>query len=73
MSDVVLFESLCKQADAAKDDIAKLHQLWLILKTNKGRLSEVEFDFAREHIGNYFEICENKIEGKRFEQKTQGE
>lgn len=70
MSDIVLFESICKQADEAKDDINMLHELWVILKTNKGRLSDVEFDFAREHIGNYFEVCENRIEGKNFEKET---
>ena len=70
MSDVYLFESICKQADENKHDIKMLHELWVILKQNKWRLSDVEFDFAREHIGNYFEICENKIEGKNFEQET---
>lgn len=65
-----LFESICKQADENKEDIKMLHQLWIILKTNKSRLSDIEFDFAREHIGNYFEACENRIEGKNFESET---
>lgn len=57
-----LFESICKNADENKDDIEMIHQLWLILKTNKSRMSEVEFDFAREHLGQYYEMCENKID-----------
>lgn len=67
-----LYESICKQADENKDDIAMLHQLWVILKTNKSRMTEIEFDFAREHIGQYYEVCENRIEGKNFESETNG-
>lgn len=50
-----------------------LHELWVILKTNKSRLTEVEFDFAREHIGGYFETCEAKIEVDSFMKQNNDE
>lgn len=68
-----LFESICKNADEAKHDIATLHQLWVILKTNKSRMTEAQFDFAREHIGGYFETCEAKIEVEEFMKKNADE
>lgn len=64
-----LFESICTSADKCKDDKDKINELWQVLKTNKARLSEVEFSFACEHLGNYYEACEAKEEIADFEKK----
>lgn len=65
-----LFESICKQADNCKKDKDKLNELWVVLKTNRARMSEVEFSFAAEHIGKYFEECEAREDGINFEKHT---
>lgn len=63
---------ICSRADANKENIVKLNELWEILKTNKNRFTLVEFEFAAEHIGEYVVKLEDEMDVEEFKQKTSG-
>lgn len=65
-----LFEYICRKADEHRANKMMLNELWQVLKTNRTRMTDIEFSFAAEHIGTYFEQCENTEDGVNFERKT---
>lgn len=68
--DKELFEQICKDAEANKNNKQKLHQIFQFLKANMKRLSEIEKNFALEMLDNYWQECEAKEEVAAFMKKN---
>lgn len=65
--------NLCKDADRYRNDLTRLNQIWSFLKANRQRFSQVEFEFAAEHIGNYVTKLEDDQDAERLIKRTSGE
>lgn len=65
MSDIEFYTSICRQAEANKDDMCKLNSLLDILWTNHSRLSDEHFDFAKDYIVEFYEAARDKEEARQ--------